>query len=127
MGADWYVTSVLYGYAFKIPKGSTYHQILHSAFRQHKLEPPFEVVGLLSEFHSRMECDSDDNQDLDEQATVVVGFCPDDDFDKSKVLLAKLNEEILPLFKDYAMYDLPGFHTGIEWRQPLTYVDCDDE
>jgi hypothetical protein len=121
MDTDWYCTSSMYGYAFQIPEDTTYGDFLEFVFRLHKLEPPFEIVGLLSVFHSQMQ--GEDNDELDRDAKIVLGFSPQDDLDETAGLILKLKKNILPLFKDYEMLPGPKFYTGIEWRQPFTFAD----
>ena len=117
MGADWYTPEIWYGYSF----------VLSSSFRSlakqlHDIRAfvsaPFDIVGLLTTFHSRMECVSDsDLQDLDNYAVFILGFKPDNDLEKTLTHGKELAEYIQnnPILMGFTLDSKPSFFTGIDW------------
>lgn len=74
-------------------------------------------MGILSEFHSRMEFDETNNLYLDRFASVVVGFVPDADLERTGALAKELSEYLAdnPVFQGFDIGAVPRFFSGIEW------------
>ena len=118
MGADWYVIRTLYGYAFDISSYPSYRSIVSTLYQlQPFVATPFQIMGILSEFHSRMEFDETDNRYLDRFASVVIGFVPDADLERTVLLAKELSEYVVdnPVFQGFDIGVAPRFFSGIEW------------
>ena len=118
MGADWYVIRTLYGYAFDLSSYPSYRAIVSTLYQlQSFVATPFQIMGILSEFHSRMEFDETDNLYLDRFASVVVGFVPDADLERTGALAKELSEYLAdnPVFQGFDIGAVPRFFSGIEW------------
>jgi len=118
MGADWYVIRTLYAYTFDISSYPSYRSIVSTLYQlQPFVATPFQIMGILSEFHSRMEFDETDNLYLDRFASVVIGFVPDADLERSSALAKELSEYIVdnPVFQGFDISVAPRFFSGIEW------------
>ena len=116
MGADWYIPFVLFGVAVKIPSGKTFSSFL-SKISSLPLETPFQVSGILFEFHSRMEGMRESDYDsMSDSANIVIGFTPSKDMMENVELANKL-KEILES-EPFNMYSFSEsrFHTGIVWE-----------
>ena len=125
MGADWYVIHTLYGYAFDMSSYKSYRALVSALYQlQPFLTPPFQIMGVLSEFHSRMEFDETGNVYLDRLASVVVGFVPDVDLERTVALAKELSEYVVdnPVFAGFDIVMTPRFFSGIEW-----YPEEEDE
>ena len=122
MCADWYVPSIVYGYSFDISSFSSYRTAEHtlSSLRPF-LSSPFDIHGILTKFHSRMEFETHFH-DLDPFAFLVIGFIPDSDLQKTLTLSQELSEYIQhnPIFLGLDMDSTPRFFTGIPWP-PASY------
>lgn len=125
MGADWYFPFVIYGHAFTL--SSSYRHTLHQL---HQLEefiiPPFSIFGILSSFHSRMEFTNP--SEMDDSATIVIGFTPDNDLQKTLATANELHEYITnnPIFLGFDIQPTSQFFTGIEWHPELEPSDTED-
>lgn len=118
MGADWYVIRTLYGYAFDLSSYPSYRALVRLLYQlQPFVASPFQIIGILSEFHSRMEFDETDNVYLDRFASVLVGFVPDVDLERTATLAKELSEYIVdnPIFEGFDIVMTPRFFSGIEW------------
>ena len=118
MGADWYVIRTLYGYAFDLSSYPSYRAIVSTLYQlQSFVATPFQIMGILSEFHSRMEFDETGNVYLDRLASVVVGFVPDADLERTSALAKELSEYVVdnPVFQGFDLAIAPRFFSGIEW------------
>ena len=129
MGADWYGPFIIYGFEFDIPADTRYRKFLQELLELNDIiEKPFEITGILSSFHSRME--GSDNIDLDDSAVIVIGFKPDNNLEKTMELGSKLSEYIIdnPIFMGFDIVGLPKFHCGIEWNhEPDEESEDEDE
>ena len=118
MGADWYVIRTLYGCPFDISSYPSYRSIVQTLYQlQPFVAPPFQIMGILSEFHSRMEFDEADNLYLDRFASIVIGFVPDADLERTVRLAKELSEYVIdnPVFEGFDIATVPRFVSGIEW------------
>jgi hypothetical protein len=118
MGADWYVIHTLYGYAFDASSFPNYRNLVTLLYQlQPFLQTPFQIMGILPEFHSRMEFDETDNVYLDRMATVVIGFVPDADLERTAGLAKELAEYVAdnPVLQGFDVLPAPRFFSGIEW------------
>lgn len=125
MGADWYVIRTLYGYAFDLSSSPSYREMVGTLYElQPFVAAPFQIMGILTDFHSRMEFDEVGNRYLDQFASVVVGFVPDADLERTVVMAKDLSEYVVdnPVFQGFDIVMTPRFISGIEW-----YPDADEE
>ncbi len=128
MGADWYSCFSFFGYEIKVPENSTYAKLFNKlAGLNSVLEEPFRIMGILSEFHSRME--GGDDSEMDESADLVIGFYPTNDFKIMDELSNKLSEYIIdnPLLQGLTFSENSTFYSGIEWTNHITYESDDAE
>ena len=130
MGADWYEPFTIYGCEFVIPPDANYRKFVNKAYDlQSFVMEPFEIRGVLESFHSRMEGDIDDNRELDEMATVVIGFEPTINLEK----MIELRDKLLVYIKDNVVFEgfdivrNPKFYCGIEWHPGVDDNDDSDE
>jgi hypothetical protein len=116
MGADWYMPFVLFGSSISIPSDKTFNRIL-SKLSSLPLEKPFQICGMLPEFHSRMEGMHESEYDsMSEYANIIIGFSPSDDMMVNIDLAAKLKDIMdSEPFNKYTFAE-PRFHTGIDWE-----------
>jgi hypothetical protein len=128
MGADWYSCFSFFGYEIKVPEGTTYRKFVNKLFGiESILEKPFSIMGLLSEFHSRMEYASDNElQELDESAYLIIGFYPTNDFKEMATLAEKLSEYITdnPILEGLTIEKKAEFYSGIDW---FSHIECEDD
>ena len=119
MGADWYTCFSFFGYKIKVPNDITYKKFVNQLNEINEfLQQPYEITGVLNSFHSRMESASEyDLEYLDKNATVLIGFKPNDNVD---IFIHNVNE-----LKEYIadnhylmgleLEETPTFYSGIEW------------
>jgi len=64
-----------------------------------------------------MEFDETDNRYLDRFASVVIGFVPDADLERTGSLAKELSEYVVdnPVFQGFDIGVAPRFFSGIEW------------
>ncbi len=128
MGADWYSIFCLYGYEITIPKDIYYHKYLLKVYDL-DIDAPFTIKSIISDFHSRLEGASKyDIDGLNEYATIVLGFNPSSDLNKTVELANKLKDYITnnPILKNITFEEQPRFFYGKEWD--YTYLmDYDND
>ncbi len=118
MGASWYSAFTIFGYAV-ITKEKYPFNVIHEMLKQIVIEDPFTIHDIQEEIHSRMEYDSDDNQEEMEKnhGVVVIGFKPSDIMMENCVLADKLAifiERIKGVLHEKEIdVGLPQFHSGI--------------
>ncbi len=118
MGTYWYSAYTVYGYAVLTKKKYTFDDI-HQMLEQIVIEDPFDIYDIQEEIHSRMEYDSDDNQDEMEKnhGVVVIGFKPSDDMIENCILADKLSivmEKVKGILQDTEIdFCYPRFYSGI--------------
>ena len=85
----------------------------------------FEIDTLLPEFHSRMECDHNNNRDLDEKAVIIIGFQPKGDLVETAALAKELETLVTTdeRFKKFLLKEKPDFYCGIQWEIELEEED----
>jgi hypothetical protein len=118
MGADWYYPYILYGYAFDLMAHSSFRASARILYRLNSFLPsPFVITGILGSLHSRMEFANDDNREIDQYASVVVGFHAEADLEKMVQLRKDLAEFVQdnPIFTGFTLHPEPRFFTGITW------------
>jgi hypothetical protein len=128
MGADWYSPFVLFGSSVTIPDGKSYTSFLRF-LQSLALDHPFQIQGMLSEFHSRMEgMYESDYESLTDNATIVIGFAPSNDMMINCERAEKLKSYLLEhdILKTYS-FDVPTFHTGIDWEGNPYESETDEE
>jgi hypothetical protein len=114
MGADWYIPSTFYGYQIQVREEELLTRFIYDAY-QIEVPKEFEIRNILTEFHSRME--GADNDELDELSTLVIGFTPDKDLEKTIELSRKLEKYIdeFTQLHGFTLNEFPEFYSGIEW------------
>jgi len=118
MCADWYSPSIFYGYTFIIPDDSSYRSIAKQLFEITAfVTAPFEIVGLLPLFHSRLEFDENGNRDMDRYAILIIGFKPESDLELNKQRGIELAEYIQdnPILTGFDIFPGARFYSGIPW------------
>jgi hypothetical protein len=128
MGGDWYDIVTYYGIVIDVPGGEDYRKFVSKAYKlQPFIQEGFEIVSLLSRFHSRME--GDDCKDLDGLAVLFIGFKPSsnlDDLAKRAVELGMYVKDNI-VFEGYDIMDGGQFFSGIKWDEDVWGVIEDDE
>jgi hypothetical protein len=114
MGADWYAPFTIYGYEIQVQDGDDLTKFIYDTY-QIELPKEFEIRNILSEFHSRME--GSDNEELNELSTLIIGFEPDKDLEKTIELSKKLENYLYEFnqLHGFVLNEFPEFYTGIEW------------
>ena len=127
MGADWYHPFTIFGYLLVVPQGTTYSKFVNIIWGLNgALKEPFEIVGILNSFHSRMEgCGPRDIEEFNDNAIIVLGFRPSDDLAKTLALGQELAEYIIdnPILDGIDIAKNAGFYTGIDWTQHIEVED----
>jgi hypothetical protein len=132
MGADWYTCLTYYGYRIKVPDGITYRKFVNDLMKINEfLQEPYKITGLLESFHSRMEYASDGELEyMDEGATILIGFKPDNNPDMFTHSVNELKEYVTDnhYFMGLEISDTAKFYSGIEWfDRYYEYESSDDE
>lgn len=133
MGADWYTSLTFYGYRIKVPDDMKYKKFVNTVNEINEfLQNPYEITGLLESFHSRMESMSEwDQECLDDQAVILIGFKPDDELDTFIHNVNELKEYITDnhYLMGLELEETPKFYSGIEWFTNMyyEYESSDDE
>lgn len=115
MGADWYYPQTWYGYSFIIPSKTSYASFMASVSPLCDFLPaPFQIVGVLESFHSRMEMDC---SGLDDMAVVILAFPPNKDLTQMAAWAKDLAEYVQdsPVLMGLDLHPEPRFFSGIEW------------
>lgn len=132
MNANWYFTTSIYGYEIIIPdEYMTYvNNMYNMVYNKIKLEKPFIIQSILSDFHSNIDgMDDTDLEELDIGAVLVIGFCVQNDMRKNVTLFDELNS-LLPHLKVLYEFDTksrPGIFSGIEWYRIIEHEDNDND
>jgi hypothetical protein len=132
MGADWYESLVLYGYAVELPEGVIYRNYIKELDALNAiLPPPFIFTGLLTMFHSRMEgAPKEDLDELSEGAHILLGFYVNEDLDRATADSKKLTEWMAenPILDGIKIASDARFYSGIDWWDAIieTTSDSDD-
>ena len=131
MGADWYSCLSFFGYEIKVPEDTTYRKFVNKLFGiESILEKPFSIMGLLSEFHSRMEgMTSYELSEMDENAYLILGFFPTNDFTEMAELAKKLAEYITdnPILTGLTFDEKPKLYSGIDWYSNVEVEEESDD
>jgi hypothetical protein len=132
MGADWYTCLTFYGYEIKVPNGITYGNFVNELISINEfIQEPYKITGLLQEFHSRMEYASDQElRELDDGATILIGFQPRSNLDDLIHSINELKEYITDnhYLMGLELSENPKFYSGIEWfNRYYEYVSDKDE
>ena len=133
MGADWYYIQTWYGYQINIPSDTSYAKYIKILM---KIEPlisntGFKFMGLLPEFHSRMEgCSYDDLNDMNDGAVLFIGFETDGSalnklVEKANILKKLIDES--PAFIGLEFVANGQLYSGIDWYSRITDECLDDE
>jgi hypothetical protein len=117
MGANWYNAITVYGYSYN---GSD----IKKASKNLYFPPncPITGFGLLKMFNDRIGMI--DEKELDEEASLVVGFIPSDDLNETLRMGKDLEEFMKTIPNRNEFKSVPRFHTGLSWERAF---DCDDE
>lgn len=108
MSTDWYAPFILYGASVRLQTATL--KRLRALLASIDLQHPFEIHGLLPEFHSNMS----DNHET--QGIIVLGFRPVADLHKTCALADALQVFLKrPELAGVGFEDL-RFHTGIPWE-----------
>ena len=128
MGADWYSPFILFGSAISIPSGKTFASFLYKLLSL-SLEKPFQIRGMLSQFHSRMEgMSEEDYESMSESAEIVIGFMPSNDMMVNCDRIATLKELMSSAPLNKYSFSVPTFRTGISWEgNPYEDTEYSDE
>ena len=88
------------------------------------LPAPFQIVGILESFHSRMEMDC---SGLDDMAIVILAFSPSKDLAQTSSWGKDLAEYVQesPVLMGFDLHPEPRFFTGIEWFPHEEVEDVD--
>jgi len=131
MGADHYTTFTFFGYIIQIPTDTTYRKYGGKLYGLNGvIGDSFEITGMLSEFHSRMEGASyEEIKELDDDAQLIIGFCPSADLTILVDKAAQLSEYITdnPIFEGIKFSEKPKFISGIDWFQDIESYEDEDE
>jgi hypothetical protein len=131
MGADWYHPFTIFGYLLVVPQGTTYAKFVNTIWGLNgALKEPFEIVGILNSFHSRMEgCGPHDIEEFNDNAIIVLGFRPSNDIQKTLALGQELAEYIIdnPILDGIDIAKNAGFYTGIDWTLHIELEEESDD
>jgi hypothetical protein len=132
MGADWYTCLTYYGYSIKVPDGINYRKFVNDLMKINEfLQEPYKITGILQSFHSRMEYASDSElADMDDYATIIIGFKPPSDLEYLTHSINELKEYVTDnhYFMGLEIAETAAFYSGIEWFDKYyEYVSSDDE
>lgn len=127
MGCEWYDIVTYYGLVIDVPGGEDYRKFVSRAYKlQAFLDEGFEIVSLLTKFHSNMY---DDCKELDGLAVLCVGFKPSNNLED----LARRGAELEMYVKDNIVFEgydvISGgkFFSGIKWDEDVWGLIEDDE
>lgn len=128
MGCDWYNPITYYGMMIRIPDKENYRKYVNMVYMIRPfIDTPFEIVSLLSSFHSRME--GGDNKDMDDLSTLVVGFKPSNNLEETIRLAERLSMYVKEtiVFEGLDIMNEGKFFTGIKWDDWEMYDEEEGE
>lgn len=127
MGCDWYNIITYYGLRINVPRGEDYRKFVSHAYKlQAFLDEGFEIVSLLTKFHSNMY---DDCKDLDSLAVLFVGFKPSNNLEDMARRGADLEIYVKDniVFEGYDVMSGGKFFSGIKWDEDVWGLVEDDD
>lgn len=131
MGADWYSTLIYFGYAISIPRHKSYRKFVGKLYGLNGIiQKPFEITGVLSDFHSRMEyASSQELAELDDSAQILIGFTPPSDIDEFVKLANDLKEFVSDnsILEGLDIETKPQFFSGIDWFDSIDIEEDDSK
>jgi len=117
MGADWYFTEIIFGYKIKVPTTETYRKFMKKLKElEENIPPPFKIMGILANFHNRMQLEYE-MCEMDSEVDIVLGFIPPNNLDELGKISNDLKKFTLDnsIFKGIEISESPQFFCGIDW------------